>query len=118
MVTKPSAIVLVVICTLLTSGAQVLWKFAANQGIPALFLGWYLWAGFFLYALGAAILIRSFKDGEVSVLYPIIATSYSWVTLLSNHYFQEPITHYKWVGIAGIVLGITFLGAGSRRRKK
>ncbi len=118
MATKPSAIMLVVLCTLLTSIAQVLWKFAANTGLQGMFLSWQLWTGFVLYAFGAAILIRSFKDGEVSVLFPIIATSYIWVTLLSNHYFQEPITHFKWLGIASIVFGITTLGVGNRKVKR
>ncbi len=112
------AIIFVVICTLLTSVAQILWKFAANTGMPEMFLGWQLWTGFVLYAFGAAILIRSFKDGEVSVLFPIIATSYIWVTLLSNYYFQEPITHFKWLGIASIFLGITTLGVGSKQQVK
>jgi multidrug transporter EmrE-like cation transporter len=116
MATKASAIILVVLCTLLTSFAQVLWKFAANAGaITAILQSWQLWAGFGLYGIGAAILIRSFKDGEVSVLYPIIATSYIWVALLSNHYFSEPVTIFKWAGIAGIILGITILGVSGRR---
>jgi len=116
MATKASAIILVVICTLLTSFAQVFWKFAANTGsMTAVIQSWQLWAGFLLYGFGAAILIQAFKNGEVSVLYPIIATSYIWVALLSNHYFAEPITMFKWVGIAGIILGITTLGLGGRR---
>lgn len=115
MATKTFAVLLVVLCTVFTSFAQVLWKFAANTGIPALFLTWQLWLGFVLYAFGAAILIRSFKDGEVSTLFPIIATSYVWVTLLSNHYFQEPVTVFKWVGIAGIILGISLLGTRGRK---
>ena len=118
MSTKKSAVAFVIFCTLLTSAAQVLWKFAANTGFPALFLTWQVWVGFLLYAMGAAILIRSFKDGEVSVLFPIIATSYVWVALLSNHFFDEPITTFKLVGIAGIVLGITVLGFGNHEVKK
>jgi undecaprenyl phosphate-alpha-L-ara4N flippase subunit ArnE len=116
MSTKPAAIAMVVICTILTSIGMVLWKTAANNGIPELFFTWQLWIGFILYGLGAAILIRSFKDGEVSVLFPIIATSYIWVTLLSNHYFNEAITLFKWLGIAAIVLGITLLGAGRGKK--
>ena len=114
MATKLSSVLLVVLCTVFTSIAQVLWKFAVNLGLTALFFTWQLWTGFLLYAFGAAILIRSFKGGEVSVLFPIIATSYIWVTLLSNHYFQESIQLFKWVGIVSIVLGITLLGIGNK----
>ncbi|MEM4247435.1 MAG: hypothetical protein QXR48_01515 [Candidatus Woesearchaeota archaeon] len=119
MATKASAIILVVLCTLLTSFAQVLWKFAANKNaFIGMITSWQLWSGFLLYGIGAAVLIRSFKDGEVSVLYPIIATSYIWVALLSNHFFNEPITTFKWVGITGIILGITILGVSGKRKTK
>lgn len=117
MATKLTSILLVVLCTLLTSAGMVLWKFAANQGIPNIFFTWYLWLGFLSYAFGAAILIKSFQGGEVSVLFPIIATSYIWVTLLSNYFFQEAITLFKWTGIFGIVVGITMLGLGSNKVK-
>lgn len=118
MATKLSAILLVVFCTILTSAAQVLWKFAANAGMPAIFFTWQVWTGFFLYSLGAAILIKSFQGGEVSVLFPIIATSYIWVTLLSNYFFAEQITLFKWTGIFGIVVGITMLGMANHGGKK
>ncbi|MEM4239781.1 MAG: hypothetical protein QXM31_03965 [Candidatus Woesearchaeota archaeon] len=119
MATKASSIILVALCTILTSIAQVLWKFAADSGgIPAMLQSWQLWAGFGLYGIGAAVLIRSFKEGEVSVVYPVIASSYIWVALLSNHYFSEPINTFKWLGIATIVLGITVLGTGNVRVKR
>ncbi len=119
MATKASAIILVALCTILTSIAQVLWKFAANAGpVASMPATWQLWTGFLLYAMSAAVLIRSFKDGEVSVVFPVIASSYIWVALLSNHYFAEPISTFKWLGIALIVLGITVLGVGNVRVKK
>jgi multidrug transporter EmrE-like cation transporter len=119
MATKAGSIIMVAVCTIMTSVAQVLWKFAANAGgLQVMVASWQLWAGFLLYGLSAAVLIRSLKDGEVSVVYPVIASSYIWVALLSNHYFSEPISTFKWVGIATIVLGITVLGAGNVRVKK
>jgi uncharacterized membrane protein len=119
MATKASSIIMVALCTILTSVAQVLWKFAANTGgFQGMIASWQLWAGFCLYGMSAAVLIRSFKDGEVSVVFPVIASSYVWVALLSNHYFAEPITIFKWLGILSIVLGITVLGVGNVRVKK
>ncbi len=119
MATKASAIILVAVCTIMTSIAQVLWKFAANAGpVSSMVFTWQLWAGFVLYAMSAAVLIRSFKDGEVSVVFPVIASSYIWVAILSNHYFNEPVTLFKWVGIAAIVLGITVLGVGNVKVKR
>ena len=113
MATKPYAIILVLICTFLTAYAHVFWKMISGLSLNQILMSWQLWTGFFLLALGAAILITSFKHGDVSVLFPIIATSYIWVTLLSNHYFGESITVYKWIGVAGVVIGISILGKGS-----
>ncbi len=113
--TKISAVIGVFICTFLTSYAHVLWKFIASKDFIGILSSWQLWLGFVLLAVAAAILITSFKYGDVSVLYPIIAMSYIWVTLLSWYHFSEPLTIYKWIGVGGIILGLTILGKGSTK---
>jgi len=116
--TKLTAMLLVALCAILTAYAHVLWKFVVHKDIIGMLSSWQLWAGFFLLGFGAAILITSFKYGDVSVLYPIIATSYIWVIILSWYYFSEPINTYKLISVAGIVLGITILGKGSKEAEK
>jgi multidrug transporter EmrE-like cation transporter len=54
------------------------------------------------------------RDGELSKLYPIIALTYVWVTLLSAYFFYEPLTFWKLTGIAVIVAGVTVLGRASQ----
>ena len=114
MATKVWAVGLVIFCTLLTSTAQIFLKFGA-QRLPAIFSNTPLIFGMVIYGIAAVALIISFKGGEVTVLYPIIATSYVWVTLLSNVYFGEPLIPLKFVGIFSIILGICFIGWGSRK---
>ena len=64
--------------------------------------------------MGGTLLIIAFKGGEVSVLYPIIATSYVWVSLLSMKFLDEKINIFKWIGISIIIAGIILIGYGSK----
>ena len=113
MATKLWAVLLVVFCTLLTSSAQVFLKFGASR-LPEIVTNLPLLVGFVLYGVAAVALIVSFKGGEVTVLYPIIATSYIWVTLLSNVYFSESLPFLKLAGVFFIIMGICSIGYGSR----
>ena len=108
------AIVLMLVCTMFTSAAQIFYKFGADR-LPEIFTNYPLIIGLCLYALAAAIFVLALKFGEVTVLYPIIATSYIWVSILSWIIFGEVITAFKWIGIAGIVAGITIIAFGSKK---
>jgi uncharacterized membrane protein len=71
--------------------------------------------GLVLYAIGGILLILSFRGGEVSVLYPIIATSYIWVSFLSIYFLNELMNLFKWLGVFTIVAGIVLIGHGSKK---
>src|SRR3989338_8100643 len=106
MATRGWAIALMVLCTVFTSFAQVLYKFGAAKlefNIMSLITNVPLISGMALYVLGAVIMIIAFKGGEVSVLYPIIATSYIWVSLLSIYLFKEILNWFRWTGIFIII---------------
>ena len=112
--TKKWAIALMVAVTLLTSTAQILYKFGSAR-LPAIFTNYCLISGLFLYGIGAILMITAFKAGEVTVLYPIVATSYIWVALLSSYFFSESINYLKIIGIALIFLGVTSVSMGSKK---
>lgn len=117
MTTKLWAALLVLFTTLLTSSAQLLWKKgSANLTFNALSIltNYYLIGGILLYVIGGILLIISFRGGEVSVLYPIIATSYIWVSFLSIKFLGEIMNKFKWIGIASIIIGIVLIGYGSK----
>ena len=42
-----------------------------------------LFCGYFLYGLGAVLFTLALRDGELSVLYPVISLTYVWVAILS-----------------------------------
>ena len=117
MKTEPWAILLILATTFLTSSAQILYKLGAVSlkfDIVSIITNYNLIAGFFLYGVGAFLMIVAFRGGEVSVLYPIIATGYIWVSFLSIWFLGEQINYYKWAGVIIIIAGIAFIGYGSK----
>src|SRR3989344_5628760 len=121
MATKLWAALLVLFTTLLTSSAQILWKIGSESLKPDLMsvlTNYPLIMGLFLYAIGGGLLIISLRGGEVSVLYPIIATSYIWVSLMSIYFLNEQMNLWRWAGIFVIIAGISFIGYGSSETAK
>jgi len=118
MKTQPWAIVLVLFITALTSSAQLLYKMGADRlsfDLLMLLSNWPLLLGMLIYGIGAVLLIIALKHGEVTILYPVIATSYIWVTLFSWILFGESISYLKLIGIISIVVGIVFISFGSKQ---
>jgi len=116
--TRPRAIVLMLITTLLTSTAQLLYKIGVEKIDFTEFLtiitNMPLLAGLSLYVVGAVLMIIALRGGELSVLYPIIATSYIWVGLFSWYLFGEALNVLRWMGIFSIFFGVVFIGFGSK----
>ncbi len=114
-------------CTILGAAAQMLIKnglghlpvapnFASSD--------WNLWIAFALaiilntplmvglscYGLSTGLLVLALRYGELSVLYPIIAVTYVWVSILSVFLLGETMNPFKIAGLAVIVAGVTVLG--------
>ena len=118
MSTKIWAIGIILFSTLLTSTAQLFYKFGAEKlsfDILSIITNFELITGMVLYAIGGILLILSFRGGEVSVLYPIFATSYIWVSFLSIYFLKEVMNVFKWLGIFIIIIGIVLIGFGSKK---
>jgi drug/metabolite transporter (DMT)-like permease len=117
------ATALVFLCTVIGAAAQMLMK-AGVQGQPqesalgmlvAIFRTPTLFAGFSLYGLSAALLVAALKYGELSILYPVIALTYVWVTALSVLLNNETLNPMKVIGVATVVLGVAILGRSSKK---
>ncbi|RLI85512.1 MAG: hypothetical protein DRO76_05380 [Candidatus Altiarchaeales archaeon] len=119
MKTDKKAIVLVLFSTLLTSVGQIFLKLGSirlSLDILSQITNYALILGFICYALGAFILIIALRYGELTVLYPLYATSYVWVSLLSPRLFPtDSMNPLKWLGILVIIAGIILIGKGSRK---
>ena len=115
--TKAFVIPAVMACTLLTSVSKVLWKAGADQ-LPNSLTNWPIFAGLTLYGIVAIAFLYLLKHNEASVVFPVMATSYIWVALLSAHYFAESLTALKWAGIAAIFTGVVIIGTDVHKHQR
>jgi len=118
MKTKPMAIIMALASTIFISAAQILFKYASvgfSLDIASLVTNYYLIAGLLVYAVAAAFLLMALKHGELSVVYPTIATSYIWVLLISPWFFHtDYMNAMKCAGVLLIITGVTSVGWGGR----
>ncbi|MBI2575981.1 EamA family transporter [Candidatus Woesearchaeota archaeon] len=120
MATKQS-LLYISLAIVFSSLAQVFYKFSADKlsfDAAALLTNIPLITGLALYGAGAFFFIKALQGGEVSLLYPIMASSYLWVTILSYIIFSESIGFFRWLGVSLIILGIFFVSLGSRQASR
>ena len=116
MATQLWAIGLVALATLVGSFGPILLKKASSKSlskISSLATNYHLFGGVSLYAIGTILFIPALKGGELSVLYPFIALTYIWVSLLSVKFLGEKMNRFKWLGIALIIIGVSLIGFGN-----
>lgn len=70
-----------------------------------------LFFGYALYGVNTFLMAMALKGRELSRLYPIIALTYVWVTLISLVFFpDEHMNFFRAIGIAFVVGGVSILG--------
>ena len=110
---------LMIACTIFTSAGQLLWKAGALKisfSNPSTFFNLPFIAGCVLYVIGSLLLILALRRGDLSVLYPVIATSYVWVSILAPFFFPAETTNlWKWAGVLLILFSVCLLGWSSSR---
>lgn len=101
-------------CTILGAAAQILMKIGsavlAHPDFRSIATSVALLAGYALYGLSTVLLILALRDGQLSVLYPVVSLTYVWVTVLSVVIFHESLNLFKVLGVATIVVGVAILG--------
>jgi drug/metabolite transporter (DMT)-like permease len=110
---RRTSVFLVFSCTILGAAAQLFIKTGMSHFSPhilALVTNVPLIAGYALLGINTLMMVLALKNGEMSLLYPIIALTYVWTTLLSYTLLGEPSNIYKNVGIVTIVLGVAVMG--------
>jgi len=114
MATKTLSILIVIFSSVIASLGQIFFKFSADFTGP-LYLNYFILIGLFLYGIGGIMFLFALKDGELSVLYPILATSYIWATLLAIYLFNDVLNVAKIIAIILVMLGIGFIGKGREK---
>lgn len=94
-------------------GALILKKGTINRSFKKLFFTSYLWSGLFLYGLSTLLYLLALRREEISVLYPLVSTSYIWITLFSVRFLGEKMNKWKYLALVGIVIGVVLIGVGS-----
>ncbi len=114
--TPASSIGLVLIASFIGSFGAVFLKSGAcrlHRQWHTVLLNWRLAAGVVAFLISSLFFVAGVKNGELSVLYPMVSLGYVWTMLWSKLFFGEPFTRGKFFGLAMILLGVTFLGLGS-----
>jgi multidrug transporter EmrE-like cation transporter len=110
-------------CTLFGAAAQILIKTGANSLAPnptvaemvvRIFTHLPLFTGYAFYGISTILLVLALRHGELSLLYPVIALTFVWVTILSIVMLHETMNPLKFIGIGIIVSGVAILGKGSQ----
>ena len=113
-----NSILLVFACTIIGTVAQLLMKTGMEHFKPepmALLTNLPLVAGYTLYGINTVMLVLALRTGELSVLYPVLALTYVWVTVLSYIRLHEPPNIYKNLGVLAIIAGVIVIGRGGKK---
>ena len=106
------AILLSLFCAVLAAAGQTFFKLGASQVSTSYtdwIFNWKVLLGLGIYGTSALLFIVALKYGRLSILYPVIATSHIWVTLISYYFFGESVTYVNWIGVFMIICGVTLI---------
>lgn len=117
MKTPLSSILMVLLASFIGSFGAVFLKSGADKlerNVMALVTNWRLMLGVGFYLFSFVIYTAGIKNGELTILYPMVSLGYLWTLLWSRLIFKEPFTQTKFVGIGLILFGIVILNLGNR----
>ena len=83
--------------------------------IKLLLTNYHLIIGVAVYAVSTVLYVYALNKGQLSILYPIIATSYIWTLLFSRIFLKEEISLTGWAGVFFILFGVTLIAAQAGR---
>ncbi len=85
---------------------QLLWKLSAAKGLL------FMLAGFFLYGVGALVMLVAYRFGKLSVLQPMLSMNYVLSIILAAVVLKEEITLLKCIGVFIIITGVVLIAGG------
>ena len=116
MKTPLSSVLLVFLSSFIGSFGAVLLKSGAERlqfSLVGLISNWRLISGVALFLLSSIFFLMGVRQGELTVLYPMVSLGYIWTLLWSRLFFGEPFTRYKLMGVGLILGGVVLLGLGA-----
>ena len=68
-----------------------------------------------VYALSTVLYVYALSKQNLSILYPIIATSYIWTLIFAKIFLKEQVGLTSWTGVFFILLGVTLIATQAGR---
>ena len=93
-------------------GAFFLKRASTYLNIKTFFKSKNLIIGLILYSVSSIIFIIALKYGELTLLYPLVSTTYIWTLIISNKFLGEKIHKKNWLGILIIIIGVWLITKG------
>jgi len=111
-----SLVLVIVGCVIGAYGGILLKKASATlkPTLSSVIHNRYLISGVLIYGIGTVMYIIALRGGELSILYPLIATSYIWTAIFSQRLLGEKMNRNKWIGIILILIGVSLIGMGAK----
>jgi drug/metabolite transporter (DMT)-like permease len=111
------SVVYVLIASVLGSFGAVFLKLGSAKLEKGLIyiVSWQSFAGVALYLASSVFYVAGVRNGELSVLYPMVALGYVWTLIWSRLLFGERITRQKLIAVFLILFGISLIGIGAQR---
>jgi multidrug transporter EmrE-like cation transporter len=108
---------LVLVAAFLGSFGAVFLKAGAgrlHRQIRTLLFNWRLALGVAFYVLSSFFFVLGVREGELTILYPMVSLGYVWTLVWSRLFFREAITRNKFLGIGLVLAGVVLLSLGNR----
>jgi drug/metabolite transporter (DMT)-like permease len=71
-------------------------------------------AGLGFYVVSSMLYLVLMSRMHLSVLYPMVALNYVFITLLSWYFFDDHVNAQRLLGLAVIIMGVTIVGFSQR----
>jgi len=73
-----------------------------------------LLGGFLIYGIGALIMLFAYRFGSLSVLQPVLSSSYVFSTVMGVVILKESMTLSMLVGIFLIIISVILIGTSEK----
>ncbi len=108
-----SSLLLMLLGSFIGALGLFLFKKASSASLWRLLKEKYFWIGVFLNGLSVLLYFVVLRTEQLSVVYPFASLTYLWTTWFSVKYLQEKMNSWKWIGLVGIMIGVSLIGLGS-----
>jgi multidrug transporter EmrE-like cation transporter len=112
------AMLLVIVACLVGSFGPILMKKGMNVHRPsglfaqalALAMNWRIILGVAVYVFSILLFLPALRGGDLSVIYPLAASQYIWVSVWTVLFLKERMTPLKILAVVLIIAGISVIG--------